>query len=285
MSQYSAALNDLVGDDRDWAPIFEGLSNLIGQINNLVRAISKPASLSRMDERGLVATANLLDLAASESSSRVNNSCDVIVSNAPERIPVNDLRAQLLVASRMSHITSLMMRLRKRIQSHSCPLMLQLKIKIPAKLFVSKQNVIAAATTSKNKNNDRQNTSPKGKCYPYFTQFQSQPFHFRGATSEQRTAIYSVANPKSLPIRSPNRNSLEPISSKGSRPAVVDTDITGLPSTFQPPSKRPGTERRPVPSGSIICPPCTNSAAWSSKPGPLFYRHIPARLHTLQVPK
>lgn len=150
-------------------------SNLMDHVNSLGRAISRLASHShvfhletRLDKHYLVAAGNFLHVLASEIKGNVERSCNIIAFNIPDLIPVNGLRDQLTVASGMGHIPWKMTRLRKRTQRHSCPLMLQFHIKGPAKLFISKQGIIAAITPCKNKNNHRRDNSVEGKCFQHF---------------------------------------------------------------------------------------------------------------------
>lgn len=111
----------------------------MGHVNILDCAISKNAPLyhltdpeTRLDEHDLVTAGNLPDVAASEISSGVNRSFNVIVFNIPDHTLLNGLRDQMLAAGGMVHIPCLMTRLWKKTECHGCLFILQFQTKIPA---------------------------------------------------------------------------------------------------------------------------------------------------------
>lgn len=121
------------------------------QVKNLKRTVSKLAFLSnpidpktRPGKRDLVAAGNILIVLALGTSSTVYSSCNAIVFNSPDGVPMNGRRDQILAACGMAHIPSLMTRLRNRIKRHSCLLMLQFQTNILPKLSSRKQSVIFA---------------------------------------------------------------------------------------------------------------------------------------------
>lgn len=96
--QCSVVLNDLVDETHDVAKILERLSRLMDHVDNLERAVVKLAPLShlidpetQLDKRGLVTTGNFLDVLRSNTSSRVDGSCKVVVFYIPHRIHINGL--------------------------------------------------------------------------------------------------------------------------------------------------------------------------------------------------
>lgn len=143
-------------------------------VNKLERGSLKLAPLfhlndleKRLNKHGLVAAGNVLGVLASETQSVVCRSCNCIAFNITNRIHVNGLRDQLLVARIMARLPCLLTRMRKRTQGQNCPLIPQFQTKFLATLFTRKQSNIAANASFKNTKITKNKTTLKRKSVAY----------------------------------------------------------------------------------------------------------------------
>lgn len=132
------------------------LISAVTQLTSAEAAIKKLTPLSHLIEpssspslHDLAGASRFIDSVSSESLRRIQNSKNAIIFNIPDRQPLEKVKQTLLNACNMAHYPSHCVRLRKKTQQKSCPLLIQFQDGKVAREFIRKKDTIAINTLYK----------------------------------------------------------------------------------------------------------------------------------------
>ena len=128
----------------EFQALVEPLLDNIMALSYIINAPSQPSATTATNSTKLIHTI------ATEVSLRIKAARNVVVFNVPDRVPIQSARLALLQHSGMMTARCTCLRLRKKTQKHTCPLLFMFDNETQAQLFINNQQLLRQLTPYKN---------------------------------------------------------------------------------------------------------------------------------------